>query len=66
MKKIFFTLATIALFAACGGNSNNTENDEDTLTYEQVKQKIDSTDVANAPAIEQEEWQDGGEIVWDN
>ena len=65
MKKIFFALATIALFAACGGNTNNTENEDD-VTYEQVKQKIDSTDAANAPAIEQEEWQDGGEIVWDN
>ena len=66
MKKIFFTLATIALFAACGGNSNNNENDEDTTTYEQVKQQIDSTVAENAPEIIQEEWQDGGEIVWDN
>ena len=66
MKKIFFALATIALFAACGGNSNNNENDEDTLTYEQVKQQIDSTVAENAPEIIQEEWQDGGEIVWDD
>ena len=65
MKKVLFAIAAVALFAACGGNSKNTENEDD-FTYEQVKQKIDSTDVANAPAIEQEEWQDGGEIVWDN
>ncbi|MBQ6725308.1 MAG: hypothetical protein IJQ89_01910 [Bacteroidales bacterium] len=66
MKKILLALATVAMFAACGGNSNNTENDEDTTTYEQVKQQIDSTVAENAPEIIQEEWQDGGEIVWDN
>ena len=66
MKKVLLALATIALFAACGSNSNNTENDEDTTTYEQVKQQIDSTVAENAPEIIQEEWQDGGEIVWDD
>ena len=66
MKKVFLALATIALFAACGNNSNNTGNDEDTTTYEQVKQQIDSTVAENAPEIIQEEWQDGGEIVWDD
>lgn len=67
MKKVLFALAAVALFAACGGNSNNSdENTEDTMTYEQVKQQIDSTVDENAPEIIQEEWQDGGEIVWDN
>lgn len=67
MKKVLFALAAVALFAACGGNSNNSdENTEDTMTYEQVKQQIDSTVAENAPEIIQEEWQDGGEIVWDN
>ena len=67
MKKVLLALATIALFAACGNNSNNnTGNDEDTTTYEQVKQQIDSTVAENAPEIIQEEWQDGGEIVWDD
>ena len=67
MKKVLFALAAVALFAACGGNSNNSdENTEDTMTYEQVKQQIDSTVDENAPEIIQEEWQDGGEIVWDD
>ena len=67
MKKVLLALCATALLAACGGNSNSpaTEN-EDTTTYEQVKQKIDSTVAQNAPVIEQEEWQDGGEIVWDD
>ncbi|MBR4804046.1 MAG: hypothetical protein IK032_05355 [Bacteroidales bacterium] len=68
MKKVFFALAAVALFAACGGNSNNSdENTEDTMTYEQVKQQDDSITAANADVnMEKEEWQDGGEIVWDN
>ncbi len=67
MKKIFFALATIALFAACGGNSNNNENDEDTLTYEQVKQQMDAPDTTGGNVeTTYEEWKDGGEIVWDN
>jgi ABC-type glycerol-3-phosphate transport system substrate-binding protein len=67
MKKVLLALAAVALFAACGGNSNNSdENTEDTTTYEQVKQQIDSTVAENAPEIIQEEWKDGGEIVWDD
>ena len=67
MKKVLFALAAVALFAACGGNSNNSgENTEDSTTYDQVKQQIDSTVAENAPEIIQEECQDGGEIVWDN
>lgn len=69
MKKVLFAIAAVALFAACGGNSNNSgENTEDSMTYDQVKQQIDSTTLANSEGVETtyEEWQDGGEIVWDN
>lgn len=68
MKKVLFAIAAVALFAACGGNSNNSGENEDSLTYDQVKQQIDSTTLANSEGVETtyEEWQDGGEIVWDN
>lgn len=68
MKKTLLAIAAIAMLAACGGNSNQSGN-EDTLTYEKVKQQVDSTDLAEQAAgveTSYEEWQDGGTIEWDN
>jgi ABC-type glycerol-3-phosphate transport system substrate-binding protein len=67
MKKVFFAIAAISLFAACGGNSNNSESSEDSLSYDQVKQQIDSTVTEEAPDVDvsYEEWQDGGELHFD-
>lgn len=70
MKKTLLAIAAIVMFAACGNNSNNSANEGDSLTYDEVKQKIDSADMATQNAagtdISYEEWEDGGEIVWDN
>ena len=67
MKKVFFAIAAISLFAACGWNSNNSESSEDSLSYDQVKQQIDSTVTEETPDVDvsYEEWQDGGELHFD-
>lgn len=67
MKKIILSMAVASMFfiTACGNGNTAKNADEDSTTYDEVVAKLDSANAEQAN-IEVEQWQDGGELQWDD
>lgn len=67
MKKTILSATAIAMLflTSCCNNNPAPTADEDSTTYDEVVAKLDSTN-AGQGNVEVEQWQDGGELQWDD